>query len=58
METKGSTILFSEECRVAYQIQSKAVHNIKQVMFDLVHIPDLFGWVKRSNTEVVPIQIW
>ena len=32
--------------------------NIKLSKFDLMHTPDIFGWVKRSDIEIVQISIF
>ena len=36
----------------------RSVEHYASKMFDLMHTPDLLGWVKRSDIEIVQISIF
>ena len=44
---KRSNIFLFESCNVAYQIKGK----LASKNFGLTHIPDVLGWVERSDIE-------
>ena len=48
---------FLSESPVAFQIKRKELEHFASKMFDLMHTPDLFGWVKRSGIEIARIGI-
>ena len=53
---KRSKQYFSEVGHVAYQIKGKDLYNIME--FYLTHTPDILGWVKKSDIEIVQIRIF
>ena len=53
---KGQNNFFSEEGHVAYQKERSEEHYASK-MLDLMHTPDLFGWVKSSDIEIVQTSI-
>ena len=55
---KVKTFFFLKDLgHVTYQIKRKELEHFASKMFDLMHTPDLFGWVKRSGIEIVQIGI-
>ena len=37
-------------------LKERSVEHKVIKLFDLIHTPDLLGWAKRSDNEIVPIK--
>ena len=53
-----NTFFWRWSCCISILKKERSVEHYASTKFDLVHTPDLLGWVKRSDIETVQISIF